>query len=209
MISLRFTCGLIVLIGLSACGPKQTGLPGLSELWQGATTVQSAPVVDADTLRASLTPDVLATVATRLLILEIPERDAVAVLSLAGTNQDVDTYLTADGVSISLRRGILVATRGFGFDLMTADVTETLAGLNDKSASAVRVHRYLDGANQIVQLRFVCAIAFRDKKTAVENCSSATRLFENSYTFNANGGMVASRQWVSPEIGSIEIEILN
>ncbi len=196
-------------LGLGACGTMQTGLPKLSDVLNSAAETQTSQAIDADMLRASLTPQVLAQAETRLLILEVPTRDAVAVLSLVNTNQGVDTYLTADGVSISLQDGIVVATRGFGFDLMTAEVSETLAALKQGSSSAVRIHRYLDGENHTDPRSFVCDVTVRRDLSAVEICHSATVSFENSYNFNDNRFIVESRQWVSPEIGSVRINILN
>ena len=196
-------------LGLGACGTMQTGLPKLSDVLNSAAETQTAQSIDADMLRASLTPQVLAQAETRLLILEVPTRDAVAVLSLINTNQGVDTYLTADGVSISLRDGIVVATRGFGFDLMTAEISETLAALKQGSTSAVRIHRYLDGENHTDLRSFVCDVTVQRNLSAVEICHSATFSFENSYNFNDNGFIVESRQWVSSEIGYVRVNILN
>ena len=196
-------------LGLGACGTMQTGLPKLSDVLNSAAETQTSRAIDADMLRASLTPQVLAQAEARLLILEVPTRDAVAVLSLVNTNQGVDTYLTADGVSISLQDGIIVATRGFGFDLMTAEVSETLAALKQGSSSAVRIHRYLDGENHTDLRSFVCDVTVKRDLPAVEICHSATVSFENSYNFNDNGFIVESQQWVSAEIGSVRINILN
>ena len=199
------------LLFLTACGNMNTGLPDIPNVVTAMTDGEAAAPsrIDADVLRAALTPAALAQTDERLMLLEIPARDAAAILSLVGTNQGVVTYLTADGVSLSLQNGLLVATRGFGFDLMTADVKETLAGLRNGTSSAVRIHRYLDGENQIVIESFVCSLTLETEETARETCKSSANSFTNSYTLNESGVIVRSTQWVSPQNGSLEIEILN
>ncbi len=117
--------------------------------------------------------------------------------------------MSADGVSVSLQNGVIVATRGFGFDLMTADAIETLDALKTKAKSAVRVHRYLDGDNRLIAQSYVCTFRFPTPNTATESCSSTQRHFENEYEFDQGDRVIGTRQWVSAHIGMIKLQILN
>lgn len=160
----------------------------------------------ADQIRARLTPEVLAQIEGGVLIATIPAREASAALFEAGRNGPVVTYVTPDGISLSLDRGVLVATRGLGFDLMTADVDEPQAALRAGGATtgAVRIHRYLDGENQVVLRSLVCRYA-RAGGAVTETCRTPGATIENRYVMGA-GGIDASRQWVGPETGYVRIE---
>ena len=166
----------------------------------------AAAVPDIAALRAQLTPEVIAQIGGPILIVQTPSRDAVAVLNRVGNNNGVETFLTPDGVAISLRDGMVIATRGLGFDLMTADVAEPLLALKGLGSTAVRIHRYLDGENQIVAKSFTCAYAVTGSLRVAETCTSSLDSFENSYVLDASGNIVSSRQWVSPQIGVVLIE---
>ncbi|MGJ8588290.1 MAG: YjbF family lipoprotein [Yoonia sp.] len=208
MNTLRLRYTFAVLLGLAACGNTPSDLPTIPDLLAGLTAPEQ-PAVTADVLRASLTPEILARSESRLLLLEVPSRDAVAILSRVEINQGVETYLTADGLAISLRDGIVVATRGFGFDLMVADTGEMGDALPAGAASSARVHRYLDGENHIIAQSFGCRVSRTSERTMRESCASSEISFENSYSLNEAGVIVASRQWVSPQIGYFVIEMLN
>ncbi|MEJ8562005.1 YjbF family lipoprotein [Yoonia sp. GPGPB17] len=209
MTGLRVFQRLGVLFVLAACGNVPRDFPSVSEVLATMIPQPAAQVITADDLRRTLTPDVVSQLNTRLILIEIPARQAVAILSLVNTNQGVETYLTADGVSISLQDGLVVATRGFGFDLMTADVSEVAARLRHDMGNAVRIHRYLDGENQIIAQSFRCDLQFHDALSATETCKSSKVSFTNSYTFNESGRITESKQWVSPEIGLLEVQELN
>ncbi len=200
---------LAALLALVACGNTDTGLPTFSGVWAAITASDTEPRINPEALRASLTPDVLSQTQSQLILVQVDSRDAVAVVSRVGSNGRVETYLTANGISFSLDAGLLVATRGLGFDLMTADVAETQIALQGKSPSAVRIHRYLDGENQVVAQSFVCTFSLLSPRTVQENCNSASQSFANSYTFNEVGRKVGSSQWISPQLGMIDIEVLN
>jgi len=193
-----------VMILLAACGNMQERDALAQQLLARLTSPQQAPtVMDVATLKASLTPEVLAQIDGPVLIAEVPDRDAVSALTRVGTNGGVETFLTPDGISVSMRNGVIVATRGLGFDLMTADVSEPLVALRGGGQSAVRIHRYLDGENQIFMRNFVCAYTQQSNRQVTENCKSSSLSFSNTYVLGAGGRILRSSQWISPQVGSI------
>jgi hypothetical protein len=122
-------------------------------------------------------------------------------------------------VTVSLRQGVLLATRGFGADLMAADVpgAATLA----KGGSAYsRAHTLLDGTDQPIRTIYSCSVMSRQPQAivvvevsyqtthVVESCSDGNSTFENEFWFEGAQKLRKSRQWVSPEVGYLLIEDL-
>ena len=199
----------VAALALSACGNMQGGGTDIKQL--STVIFQDTPEVSvsAQELTRQLRQQATSRANAHFLVLDVPVFGVAAPFSLSGTNQNVDTYLTSSGVSVSLRNGLLVATRGLGFDLMTADVAETLAALGANEDRVVRIHRYLDGDNQIITNSFVCSLARPDVDVIIERCVSTYLVFENTYNFDMNGEIIASEQWVSPQIGMFGITMIN
>ncbi|MBT8410780.1 MAG: YjbF family lipoprotein, partial [Octadecabacter sp.] len=122
------------------------------------------------------------------------------------------TWLSVDGLSLTLDRGLLVATRGFGDDLMGADVSAALRSLNG-GGNHMRTLEFLNGLDQIERPVFECStrvtgreiitIVERSYATFVleENCVGENATFKNTYWRDANGVIWQARQWISPLVG--------
>ena len=136
------------------------------------------------------------------------------------------TWVDGGARTISTTRaGLLLATRGYGRDLMTAraDVAgAVLAGRAGDAARALRVQRYLDAENDVVTTSLVCTITNRGPQSVqLLTGVFATRLIEeaclladgteiiNRYWVDLGGGTIRqSEQWVSPEIGRMRLQRL-
>jgi hypothetical protein len=68
---------------------------------------------------------------------------------------NVRLWAAADGAQVALRDGILISTRGFGMDLMSADVPSVAGLLADHS----RTHHYLDGTDTPIRRSYTCTAA--------------------------------------------------
>jgi hypothetical protein len=155
-------------------------------------------------IRSRITPEVRArfgNVPLKIAVLE--NKPLASILIERQRNRDVVTYFTPDDVSVSYKSGILVGTRGLGFDLMGADVGDVLASLQSRADGAVRIHHYLDGEGQIVMRNFICD--YSGAKVIVETCYGDGLQFKNTYQIQG-GQVTASRQWISPEQGYIRLE---
>lgn len=195
-------CGLLAL---SACGNTADDDLIKDLLARATSSQEEVPAPDIDALRAGFTPQVLAQIDSPVLLVELPTLDSAAALTLSGVNNGVETFLTTDGKSISLKDGVVVATRGLGFDLMTADTADVRQALRDQAQSAVRIHRYLDGENQLVARSFMCTYTHTATLRSNEVCNSADGAIENSYIFDNKGNTLSSSQWISPRIGDMLI----
>lgn len=201
----KIITALAVLTVLSSCGSRQSEESVLGPIAQsliGFTQPASTPASMED-IRQQITPQVRQRFRhTSLLIAQLESNDRASILVRKGENRDVETYFTPDNISISLQDGVLIATRGLGFDLMSADVSDTIAGLRS-GGRAVRIHRYLDGEDQIVIKSYICD--YRGNANVTETCHGKDHTFENSYQMSA-GQVIASRQWIGPHNGYIRLE---
>lgn len=142
-----------------------------------------------------------------LLQITLPAQGARATLKRVGGNGAVETWQSGDGVSVSLRRGVVVATRGLGFDLMGADASQTLTALSGGGQSGPYRHqmRYLTGDNHSTYLSASCTLT-RVGGRHEETCVTHRGRFTNLYFLDSAGQILRSRQWIATEIGYMVIE---
>lgn len=204
--------GLALMALGVGCGPAaQTGtLVGVaSQVVGGGGGGQTQP--DAG---MGLTREIVEQSDQELILVSVPSRDAAATLIRAGQNGDKVTWISPDGIGLTFRNGVLIATRGFGHDLMAADVVDLNRGLTP-GRLAVRVHDYLDGEDQIIRRTFQCdlraggsetiEIVERTYRTRIleETCRTPGGSFTNRYWIDGSGRIVQSAQFVSAEVGFV------
>lgn len=150
----------------------------------------------------------------------LPARGASATLAPVARNGDVTVWQTRDGITLSFRDGLLIGTRGLGDDLMSADVEGTQAMLRAPATDLYHLHvrTYLGGEDQTLYRRYHCRETGRaDSDLSVAGETRRTRRIEvsctapegeltNIYWVDRSGGIVKSRQWVSPAVGYMDVE---
>lgn len=200
------------VLWLGACG-TQADNPmrgALSSALQQVLSPQSPETLDADILRARLTPELRAQIARPVLIAEVPVTNVAAVIVEAEKTGKHTTWFSADSVSVTTYNGLIVATRGLGFDLMGADIQEAAARITEgKTGTAPRKHSYLDGEDRIYWIAFTCQYqhsAQPNGSLVAETCTSDGRVIENQYWLDARAKVVASKQWIGPRNGYILLE---
>lgn len=218
---LTWITGLIctAFVGLTACGPLNQSnaklgvvrnvTAGLTAAATGAGAEQVEPAAEQ-----ALTREFIDAQGGELLRVSVISREATALVVLAGRNGGKETWFSPDGLSISLENGLLIGTRGFGDDLMGADIAAAQASLNG-GGSHIRTLDFLNGLGQIERLSLQCTtvqtrrdqltILERTFDTAVleETCEGAGRSIKNTYWRGRNGVIWQSRQWVSDGVGYI------
>lgn len=133
------------------------------------------------------------------------------------------TWLGADGATITLENGILKASRGMGNDLMgSSSSLPTWSKINKKPETYSRKLSHISGNNKISRRFFKCDI----KKTGSgelikiwdinfkvdkfeEQCFSSSLAFRNFYYLDSQGVVRRSFQYHSETFGSILIERLD
>lgn len=188
---------------LGACGNNGNREDLLAVIGTSLDQLGSDPAgASAEELVARLTPEVREELGDiDLLVVTLEEPNLSSFLYEAEANGDVTTFFTLDGVSLSLRDGVLVATRGLGFDLMIAEVSG-LSPLLETGGQYTRTHRYLDGEDRLASFDFHCEVT--PGPEVRETCKGHGFSFENRYAHRERQGLFAlSRQWIGPERGAI------
>ena len=135
---------------------------------------------------------------------------------------DGQTWLGADGATITLERGILKASRGMGDDLMgSSSSIPSWSNINKKTLFYSRELNYITGNNRVSKLIFKCNIEKTSSGDLIkiwdvnfkvdkfeEGCSTAGFTFKNIYQVDDQGIVRRSTQYHSKTLGSILIERL-
>ena len=176
---------IVIVIVLSACTAFDPGAP---------------QAVQAD-----------APVYKTLLSVKIPVRNAVATLGLIATSQGVQTWQTGDGVSVSLRDGLIVSTRGLGFDVMGSDVQQSLHAISGTLSGSYTVkRRYLTADNRSASITATCTMSTSGTdRVFIEECTTLDSTFRNEYLLDASGRIAQSIQWIGPEIEYLGLSYVN
>ncbi|OOY11914.1 hypothetical protein BMG00_12610 [Thioclava marina] len=147
----------------------------------------------------------------------IPSRNATAVLRPIGRNGTVGTWVSDDNIAVSVDRGVVVATRGLGDDLMGADAEPTLAALRGETAGPYRrTYRLLDAENHARYVLMGCEMDSKGPEMLAgrrlirneESCATAGLRTQNLYWTDGAGRIEAARQWISPKVGAIATAII-
>ncbi|MGQ0609637.1 MAG: YjbF family lipoprotein [Paracoccaceae bacterium] len=122
-----------------------------------------------------------------------------------GENGGVVSWANPEYQTIAMRDGVMLATRGFGRDLISAEVP-TAEHLRNARGGHRRVHYVLDGADQTLRLDFDCRLSVAGTETISilglshlvrrvdEVCTGAEGALTNSYWFDTSGRIRQSRQ---------------
>jgi hypothetical protein len=211
----RLALALLALTSsLAACGQDQEVNP-ITTATQAIDQLIGPPEPPLD-IRASFTPEVLATINQPLLAAEMPARKANATMALAGENAGHRTWVAADGIMLITRDGILTGTRGFGRDLMVSDVSAVLPALRAGSGSVEREMSRINDETHVIPTRYRCTIASGgpqqvdlisrtfSTRLVTETCTDVAGVaegFTNRYWLDSTGTIRQSDQWVGPRYG--------
>lgn len=131
------------------------------------------------------------------------------LLAPFGGSNGVETWSSTGYQTISLRNGMLVATRGFGPDLMSS-VAPSTATIAAAHGTTTRRYTYLDGADKPQSLDYTCQLApaafesievisklYATHKVN-EVCTGPQGSFTNEYWFDRGSILRQSKQFFAP-----------
>lgn len=159
-----------------------------------------------------------------MLILSVETRNqAYAQFARQSTNaRGEDSWISGDNLSLGMQHGLIIATRGFGGDLMSADVTR-IAPLITGQQMGIAEHflSHLNGNDQIEISAFRCEVTKRGARDVdlgpyvaktslmVSHCRNGQTAFKNLYWVeDRSGKVVQSKQWISPYIGMVSTRVI-
>jgi Protein of unknown function (DUF2886). len=148
------------------------------------------------------------------------ERPAEFVTRRIGRNGPFETFSTSSGQAFILRSGVIAGTRGLGADLMSSDTGPLTAAVARRTRGTVDYTiRYLTAEDQTVEQTLTCVlspgaapiqpapVAMRGIDTFVTaDCNNPDLRFTNTYAVTGGGQIVASQQFLTPELGMIGIQ---
>jgi hypothetical protein len=168
-----------------------------------------APAPSFEATVAALTPEMLGATQGALLVVQNGPGGGIGGMAERARNGATVTLASADDSTLSLREGVMVATRGLATDLMAASVPSA-AQLARGAGSHGRVHRYLDGAGDLVEVRFDCtlsaaggeAVPLPGGRTVAarvvdERCAATNLTLSNRYWFDGRGKIRQSVQEIA------------
>ena len=190
---------LALLLVLAGCGnDPNAGIGGISAgdiaksakimLQKRRAAATSAPV-DPLAARAQVASN-----GVPILFFRNEANGSSGFMSVSGTNNGVVTWATNERVSVSLRDGVLVATRGMGSDIMTARAPSA-ATLAAGAGQTQREYVYLDGSDQVRKVTYDCTLSSKGAETitvlgrghatrhVVETCSGKQGTAVNDFWF--------------------------
>jgi hypothetical protein len=135
-------------------------------------------------------------------------------LTISDAKADVVTWSAPDGVTFSLRNGVLIQTRGLRADLMSAQAP-SVAQLSTPGAAYQRIYYFLGPDDGGTRRTYDCATTVIGRKTIKvmgrshevthisEVCTRSTTQITNEYWIEG-ASIRKSRQWTSGQIGHID-----
>ena len=215
---------LALMLALAACGNGPDA--GKSNPQMMAIKAAFSAAVGAPDTRSSTGVTGPAAVAAR----QILEQDGQPIITMRNTalrffafmaplgdNGPVRTWSTEAFETVALRDGIVMATRGLGNDLMSAE-SPTAAQIARGTGVYQRTYYLLDGADQTVKIAAQCDLqslgaevidvlgrSYSTRKIA-ENCGINGKTVTNTYWFDRSSHVLQSQQWISPQVGQVLIQ---
>lgn len=139
------------------------------------------------------------------------------LLAPFGGSNGVVTWSSTSYQTISLRNGVMVATRGFGPDLMSS-VLPSIGTIAAARGTTQRRYSYLDGGDQPQSLDYRCELApagtesidvmakrFETRKVT-ETCAGSVGRFRNEYWFDGSTKLRQSKQFLAPGLDPMFIQ---
>ncbi|MBY6059180.1 YjbF family lipoprotein [Leisingera daeponensis] len=213
----------LLLAGCSK-GPEKTkaGLEVVQAVAEQFSRRRSAPPPPAELTRALLDKQ-----AQAYIEVTIENRGATAYLTRALERRDshpglVEVWRTQDNVSVALRQGMVIATRGLGGGLLSAEVPAADGAGGPARGGARRYTVRADGNGQRV-LNMACSLhdlgpepveiveITHPARHLQERCEGAGGVVVNDYWVDSRAGNLQvwqSRQWAGPETGYLRIRQL-
>ncbi|KIC27517.1 YjbF family lipoprotein [Leisingera sp. ANG-M6] len=198
-------CSALLTLLLLSCGEAQDDL----DLLRGALQPDAPRFHPRASALASVRP-----IPPRLEV-SFPSRDLSGVMLLETERAGVQTWLTADGATITLKQGFLTSAKGFGSGLAASDVQHSAdLVLAAREGTVERFHSFLNGNDQIELHAYRCAVThagaetifLRGEPVAVqkleERCHGLADSFTNTYWVR-QGAVLQSSQWTGSFLGNL------
>jgi len=208
------------LISCSNSSEFETGEIKALKMLREVLTARNTPTMLLDT-RKVITRKKIDDAKIPVLFVEL-ENGQNGTLTLYPGRGIGETWLGADGATMTLQSGRIKATRGMRYDVMGSTSSMPLwPDINDKSEYTRQIS-YLGGDNQTYSKRFTCIIKKHNKQKTItifdipfdiqeyiEICIGDKEKLENRYFLDDQNVIRRSKQYHGPALGYLIIERLD
>lgn len=204
---------ILAAFGLAACGndasDATTLFRALPAKLQGKSETASAVTAQqvAQALQATESP---------IMLFDAQTRKSQFIGIEIQRNGAYQTFASSTRQSITVRNGVISATRGFGGDLMSSELDGLLALVTARRAgNTTYVQRFLTADDQTVTVTYSCTVT-PGGTTPVQSgtvnttgqavsaaCTGDGTSFEAVFVVDPRGRVVGARQWLGDLIGTM------
>lgn len=130
---------------------------------------------------------------------------------------EIVVWRTDSNETVTVRGGVLIATRGLGGDLLSTEVLLAGSGLGP-AAGGARIFQIFGGNNAQTTLTLACEVTDLGPETIEiievrhatrhlrEQCQGSSGAITNDYWIDAGRGLIwQSRQWAGPHVGYLRL----
>jgi hypothetical protein len=205
----KFSVAVLLSI-LAACSSNPENQEVVKGLFSGGKAAE--PTAEFLTLAEREVPAYVVSVEARVGAFSTLLRQTV-------NGKGEETWISGDGLSVGMRQGMVIATRGFGGDMLAGDARETHALLKaGREGISKRFITILNGEDEAQTLSFVCRVSPQtrqplelggytaDTLLVKEECRNETISYNNLFWVEqGTAKIVQSRQWISSHLGTLAL----
>lgn len=213
--------GLAAATLLAACSGG-TDAPTLQLQVIDAARAAISARVNPPPERPPVTRAVLDTLDGTFLEVTHEQADVTAFLYPSHTTRDstpgqITVWRTDSNETVTVRGGVLIATRGLGGDLLSTEL-RVAGNRPGPAAGGERIFRVLGGDNSQISLAMACDVTDLGPETIEiigrrhatrhlrEQCRGNSGRITNDYWIDTGRGLVRqSRQWAGPHLGYLRL----
>lgn len=216
--------GLLLVLVLLGCASGKEEVPLQVEIFNASRSIISDRT-SKDDARPVVTRADLDQIQGSFMEVTIERQDIVGYVGIGTERRDdqpgkITVWRTEDDVSLAMRNGVLIATRGMGGDVISSSVqvSDTTLG---PSAGGEHVQVIRDGDDNAVRLSLACELVDFGSETITiierqyptrhlqQRCQGGGGSVVNDYWVDSRAGLIwQSRQWAGPYIGYMRIRRL-
>ncbi|GGE21575.1 Group 4 capsule polysaccharide lipoprotein gfcB, YjbF [Gemmobacter megaterium] len=213
-IALRSALVLSLGLGLAACSNDPARTVGWDKARQALSAIGDSRKPPSRV--PALTPAQVDSSPVKLMFVVVESDGRGTGFGRIATNLGTETFASLDGITLTLRDGVLISTRGLPPDLMSS-LAPSAKAIALGQGSHPRSYQSLDGADRTVTLTYEChlrpegqetlEIAGRRYATRVidEVCIGDGSVFENRFWVDNRGKIRQSRQWTGTSVGNLRL----
>ena len=208
---------LALVTGVAGCTNTRNEVNLISTTRLVVASLKKPPPGPTQQALEALSTKALQSQDSPLMVLQMDSVRVATVLRNIETNGRYATWNpwgTSQRVTVTTKQGMITSTRGFGNDLMSAEVDDVLALVQSGEEGTVQYEqRYLDGDHGIREVEVACEVT-RGYEQYIElgeinepafqmfsDCINENIQFIDLFVVGLDGRILQSRQWVGPVLG--------